>query len=71
MKTATAMFRNGQLELTSTVDWPDGTRVEVRPLTSTQQQHSWLSLLPLDVGQFQEPSGDVDLLGEMLDDSWS
>ncbi len=73
MKTITATFRDGRLELTSVVNWPEGTLVEVRPLISQsngapEQQPSWLSLPPLDVGQFQESASD-DLLGEMLDDS--
>lgn len=72
MKTATATFRNGRLELTSPVDWPDGVKVEVRPLTeSATQRQSWLSLPPLDIGEFREPTPDDDLLAEMLDDSWS
>ncbi|MBC8874725.1 MAG: hypothetical protein H8E44_35255 [Planctomycetes bacterium] len=69
MHSATATFRNGRLELTAAVDWPDGTQVEVTPLTSPQQRQSWLSLPPLDVGQFRELTSDDDLLGEMLDDS--
>ncbi|HUG71085.1 MAG TPA: hypothetical protein VMM76_25270 [Pirellulaceae bacterium] len=32
MQSATATFRNGRVELTESVDWPDGTRVEVTPL---------------------------------------
>jgi len=71
MKTATATFRNGRLELNSVVDWPEGTQLEVRPLTSPLQRESWLSLPPLDVGQFQELRPDDDLLEEMLDDSRS
>ena len=69
MRSATATFRNGRLELTSAVNWPDGTQVEVTPLTSPTQRQSWLSLPPLDVGQFRELTSDDDLLGEMLDDS--
>ena len=70
MNTATATFRNGRLELTSQVNWPDGTQVEVRPVASCPpQRQSWLSLPPLDVGQFREPTSDDDLLAEMLDDS--
>jgi len=72
MKTATATFRDGRLELTTPVDWPDGIQVEVRPLEdSPAQRPSWLSLPPLDVGAFREPTGDEDLLAEMLDDSRS
>ena len=69
MRSATATFRNGRLELTSAVNWPDGTQVEVTPLTSPPQRQSWLSLPALDVGQFRELTSDDDLLGEMLDDS--
>ena len=70
MKPATATFRNGQLELTSQVDWPDGIQVEVTPLVAGgPQPQSWLSLPPLDVGQFHELTADDDLLAEMLDDS--
>ena len=32
MQSATATFRNGQVELTEAVDWPDGTQVAVTPL---------------------------------------
>ena len=32
MQIATATFRNGRVELTESVDWPDGTQVEVTPL---------------------------------------
>ena len=32
MQSATATFRNGRVELTESVDWPDGTQVEVTPL---------------------------------------
>ena len=72
MKMATATFQNGRLELNSRVDWPDGTLVEIRPLDSSpQQMQSWLTLPPLDVGKFEEPASDNDLLGEMLDDSRS
>jgi hypothetical protein len=69
MNVATAIYRNGHLELTSPVDWPDGTSVEVKPVRVSQQRSSWLALPPLDVGRFQEVTGDDDLLGEMLDDS--
>ncbi|HUG70892.1 MAG TPA: antitoxin family protein [Pirellulaceae bacterium] len=71
MNVATAIYRNGRLELTSPVDWPEGTPVEVKPVRSRRQRPSWLSLPPLDVGCFQELTGDDDLLGEMLDDSRS
>lgn len=72
MKIATATFRDGRVELTSQVDWLDGIEVEVRPLRDGPPQgRSWLSLAPLDVGTFQEPTRDDDLLAEMLDDSRS
>ncbi len=32
MQSVTATFRNGRVELTAPVDWPNGTPVEVRPL---------------------------------------
>ena len=69
MNVATAIYRNGRLELTSPVDWPEGTPVEVKPVQSSRQQPSWLALPPLDVGRFREVIGEDDLLGEMLDDS--
>jgi hypothetical protein len=34
MQSATATFRNGRVELTESVDWPDGTVVEVTPLAT-------------------------------------
>lgn len=34
MQCATATFRNGRVELTESVDWPDGTQVEGTPLGS-------------------------------------
>jgi hypothetical protein len=71
MNVVTAIYRNGRLELISPVDWPEGTSVEVKPVTCPRQRPSWLSLPPLDVGRFQEVTGDDDLLGEMLDDSRS
>ncbi|HUG68891.1 MAG TPA: hypothetical protein VMM76_14175 [Pirellulaceae bacterium] len=71
MNIATAIYRNGRLELTSPVDWPEGTPVEVKPAQSPRQQPSWLSLPPLDVGRFRELTRDDDLLGAMLDDSRS
>lgn len=68
MQTAIAVFRAGRLELTSPVDWPDGTKVEVIPVNQPQGQ-SWLALPPLDVGRFVESTSADDLLAEMLDDS--
>lgn len=69
MNVVTAIYRNGRLELTSPVDWPDGTPVEVKPVHISGQRPSWRSLQPVDVGRFQETSRDDDPLGEMLDDS--
>ncbi len=67
MESVTATFRNGRLELAEPVDWPDGTRVRVTPLDRARERVSWLSLPPLDVGEFHELSTGDDLLGEMLD----
>lgn len=69
MNAASAVYRNGQLELTSPVDWPEGTPVEVKPVDVSPRGSSWLTLPPLDVGPFKEVTSDDDLLGEMLDDS--
>ncbi len=69
MGSVIATVRNGRLELTEPVDWPDGTKVEVTPLSSPQHRVSWLSLSPLDVGKFRELTAEDDLLGEMLDDA--
>jgi hypothetical protein len=65
----TATLRNGRLELAEPVNWPEGTRVQVTPFADTQQRVDWLSLPPLDVGEFHELSTEDDLLAEMLDDS--
>jgi hypothetical protein len=35
MQRVTATFRNGRLELSQPVDWPDGTQVEVSPIGSS------------------------------------
>ncbi len=37
MQSVTATFRNGRLELAESVDWPEGTRVEVKPLAPPDQ----------------------------------
>ncbi len=68
MQSVTATFHNGRLELAEPVDWPDGTQVEVTPLSNFKRV-DWLSLPPLDVGEFRELTAEDDLLGEMLDDS--
>jgi hypothetical protein len=69
MASVTAVFRNGQIELVEPVDWPDGTQVEVTPINKLTARTDWLSLPPLDVGEFKELTPEDDLLGEMLDDS--
>ena len=69
MGSVTAVFRNGQIELVEPVDWPEGTRVDVTPINSVAARTDWLSLPPLDVGEFRELTSEDDLLGEMLDDS--
>lgn len=68
MNTVTAIFRDGHLELLTPVDWPNETTVEVKPLTAPPGRVSWLSLPPLDVGEFRELTDD-DLLEEMRNDS--
>ncbi len=68
MESVTATFRNGRLELAAPVDWPDGTQVQVTPLTNLEHV-DWLSLSPLDVGEFRGLTAEDDLLGEMLDGS--
>jgi len=35
MESVTATFRNGRVELTESVDWPDGIRLEVSPLNDS------------------------------------
>jgi hypothetical protein len=69
MKTMTATLRNGRIELAEPVNWPEGTRVQVTPFADTRQRVDWLSLPPLDVGEFHELSVQDDVLAEMLDDS--
>jgi hypothetical protein len=69
MESVTAVFHNGRLELAQSVDWPDGTRVEVTPVESPPLRTGWPWLPPLEVGKFRELTADDDLLGEMLDDS--
>ena len=69
MQRVTATFRQGRVELTEPVDWPEGTRVEVTPIPGGQPRGSWLSLPPLNVGQFRELTPNDDVLAEMLDDS--
>lgn len=40
MQSVTATFRNGRLELAESVDWPEGTRVEVKPLAPPGQERN-------------------------------
>jgi hypothetical protein len=68
MESMTATFRNGRLELAESVDWPEGTLVQVTPLGKTCRRVDWLSLSPLEVGEFCVPNSEDDLLAEMLDD---
>jgi hypothetical protein len=63
----TAVYRSGQLELAGPVNWPDGTRVEVTPIANHAPRVNWLSLPPLDAGEFRELDAADDLLAEMLD----
>jgi len=37
MHNATAIFRNGRVELAEPVDWPEGTPVEVHPVVAPAQ----------------------------------
>jgi len=69
METATAVFRDGRIELAEPVAWPNGTRVRVTRLGDVTQRVDWLSLPPLQVGDFRELSAEDDLLAEMLDDA--
>ena len=69
MGSVAAVFHNGRIELAEPVDRPEGTRVEVTPIASPAARVDWLSLPPLDVGEFREFTEDDDLLGEMLDDT--
>ena len=68
MRSVKAVFRKGRLELTEPVDWPEGAQVNVTLLCETRQRVDWLSLPPLDVGQFRELSAEDDLLAELLND---
>ncbi len=67
MKSAKGMIRNGRVELLQDVDWPNGTQVQVTPISNSVPKPDWLSLPPLDVGEFREVTSDDDLLGEMLE----
>jgi len=69
VESTTAVFRDGRIELAEPVAWPNGTRVRVIRLGDVPQRVDWLSLPPLQVGDFRELSADDDLLAEMLDDA--
>jgi hypothetical protein len=69
MGSITAVYHNGRIELPETVDWPDGTQVDVTPINAPPTRVDWLSLPPLDVGEFRELTAEDDLLEEMLDDT--
>ena len=62
-------FRNGQLELMQPVDWPDGTRAEVIPLTPTIPAATGASveLLSWPPGYFEQTAGA--LAGEVFERS--
>jgi hypothetical protein len=40
VQNVTATFRNGRVELAESVDWPEGTRVEIRPLAAPDHWRS-------------------------------
>ena len=58
MESITAVIHNGRIELAQPVEWPDGTRVEVRPINNPLERTDWLSLPPIGVGEFREPVSD-------------
>jgi hypothetical protein len=63
MGSVTAVFHNGRIELAQPVDWPDGTQVEVTPVTPAdkpQSQTDWPFLAPFDVGEFRELTSQND-----------
>lgn len=67
MHAVQATFRNGQLELMQSVDWPDGTRVEVIPLFSTTPPSTETAVerLSWPTGYFEQTAGA--LAGEELE----
>jgi hypothetical protein len=44
MRNVAATFQNGRVELAEPVDWPEGTRVEIRPLVAPD--HRWPGAKP-------------------------
>jgi len=63
MQSVTATFRNGRVELAAPVDWPNGTKVEVRPLRPANVETCGVSP-PMT----QWPEGFFDRLREDWDD---
>lgn len=59
MQSAIATFRNGRVELTEDVDWPDGIQVEVMPVPAAEERRQ-PALRPLK----QWPEGFFDRLRE-------
>ena len=58
MKSITAVIHNGRIELAQPVEWPDGTRVEVRPINNPSEPTDWLSLPPIGMSEFRDPVSD-------------
>jgi hypothetical protein len=58
MESITAIVHNGRIELAQPVEWPDGTRVEVRPINNPLVRTDWLSLPPIGVGELSKPVSD-------------
>ncbi len=69
MESVTAVFHNGRLELAQSVDWLDGTQVEVTPVQSPPSASRLAVAAATGGGKVCELTADDDLLGEMLDDS--
>jgi len=59
MQSATATYRNGRVELTKSVDWPDGTQVEVTPLDTPNRRRR-----EVKAPMTQWPDGFFDRLRE-------
>ncbi len=58
MESITAVIHNGRIELAQPVEWPDGTRVEVRPINNPSEPTDWLSLPPIGMSEFRDPVSD-------------
>lgn len=63
MQSVTATFRNGRVELAESVDWPDGTPVEVRPIAPPDPQRH-----PTKLPMTQWPAEFFDQLREQWGD---